>query len=120
MHKMGLEGTRAPITPQCCADDCSNGGVSGHATAATLPSDAASAVFLIQKMDCPTEERLIRDRLEGMAGVETLSFNLLQRELTIAHRLPSIAPLVSVLTALDMEPAVKSDSLGSVSGPTDR
>jgi len=30
----------------------------------------ANVVFLIQEMDCPTEERLIRGRLEGMAGVE--------------------------------------------------
>jgi len=68
-------------------------------------------------MDCPTEERLIRDRLEGMAGVEALSFNLIQRELTVAHRLSSIAPLVGALTALDMDPAVKSDSLhGAAAG----
>ncbi|HEX8009879.1 MAG TPA: heavy metal translocating P-type ATPase [Casimicrobiaceae bacterium] len=62
-------------------------------------------------MDCPTEEELIRDRLKGMAGVEALSFNLMQRELTVAHRLGSIAPLVSALKALDMEPKVKADSL---------
>jgi Zn2+/Cd2+-exporting ATPase len=73
----------------------------------------ANVVFLIQKMDCPTEERLIRGRLEGMAGVAALSFNLIQRELTVAHRLPSVAPLVSALKALDMAPAVKSDSLAT-------
>ena len=66
-------------------------------------------------MDCPTEERLIRDKLEGMAGVEALSFNLIQRELTVAHRLPSIAPLVAVLKSLDMDPAVRSDSQSSPS-----
>ena len=76
-----------------------------------MPVSCASAVFLIQKMDCPTEERLIRGRLEGMPGVESLSFNLIQRELTVAHRLPSVAPLVAALMALDMEPAVKADSL---------
>jgi Cd2+/Zn2+-exporting ATPase len=48
-----------------------------------------------------------------MAGVERLSFNLIQRELTVAHRLVSIAPLVSILKSLDTEPAVKADSLGS-------
>ena len=37
---------------------------------------AATAVFLIQKMNCPTEENLIRDRLEGVAGIEDLRFNL--------------------------------------------
>jgi len=76
-----------------------------------MSSGAAKAVFLIQKMDCPTEERLIRGRLEGMAGVEALSFNLIQRELAVTHRLSSVGPLIAVLKALDMEPAVKSDSL---------
>lgn len=78
---------------------------------AELPAGAAQAIFLIQKMDCPTEERLIRGRLEGMEGVEGLAFNLIQRELTVAHRLPSIAPLVTILKSLDMDPAVKTDSL---------
>jgi Cd2+/Zn2+-exporting ATPase len=30
---------------------------------AELPAGVGRAVFLIQKMDCPTEERLIRSRL---------------------------------------------------------
>ena len=76
-----------------------------------MSSGVARAVFLIQKMDCPTEERLIRGRLEGMAGVEALSFNLIHRELAVTHRLSSVGPLVAALKALDMEPAIKSDSL---------
>ncbi len=73
----------------------------------------ARAVFLIQKMDCPTEEKLIRDRLEGMPGIDALQFNLIQRELTVQHRLPSIDAIMATLKALDMEPAVKSDSLAA-------
>lgn len=89
---------------------------SANAVARRTNSDgAASATFLIQKMDCPTEERLIRDRLESMVGIEALSFNLIQRELTVAHRLSSVAPLITILRSLDMEPAVKSDSLSSAS-----
>ncbi|MBZ0092936.1 MAG: heavy metal translocating P-type ATPase [Sulfuricellaceae bacterium] len=74
---------------------------------------AARAVFLIQKMDCPTEEKLIRDRLEGMPGIDGLQFNLIQRELTVLHRLPSIDGIMATLKALDMGPAVKSDSLAA-------
>lgn len=48
-------------------------------TPLTISEGAASAIFLIQKMDCPTEERLIRDKLEGIAGNEALSFNLYAR-----------------------------------------
>ena len=71
----------------------------------------ARAVFLIQNMDCPTEEKLIRDQLNDMPGIDDLQFNLMQRELTVQHRLPSIAPIVEVLKALNMGPTVKSDSL---------
>jgi Zn2+/Cd2+-exporting ATPase len=88
---------------------------------ATRPHDAtlASAVFLIQKMDCPTEEKLIRDRLEGAAGIDNLRFNLVQRELTVQHRLPSIDSIMATLKALDLEPAVKSDSLRAAESSDD-
>lgn len=39
---------------------------------AELTAASAQAIFLIQRMACPTEERLIRGRLEGMEGVEGL------------------------------------------------
>lgn len=42
-------------------------------------------VYLIQNMDCPTEEALIRSKLSGVAGVAELSFNLMQRRLTVTH-----------------------------------
>ena len=54
--------------------------------------------ILIEKMDCPTEEALIRKRLGPADGVAGMSFNLMQRRLTVDHapgRLPD------VLRALD-------------------
>ena len=44
-----------------------------------------STVLAIAKMDCPTEEGLIRGKLAGMAGVMALDFNLVQRTLTVSH-----------------------------------
>ncbi|AIY42838.1 Lead, cadmium, zinc and mercury transporting ATPase [Collimonas arenae] len=81
-----------------------------------LAAGAAEAVFLIQKMDCPTEEKLIRDRFKSMAGIEAMQFNLIQRELTVQHRLPSVDSIVATLKALDMEPALKSDTLTGATG----
>ncbi|WP_034297143.1 heavy metal translocating P-type ATPase [Herbaspirillum sp. RV1423] len=78
--------------------------------------DAEEAVFFIQKMDCPTEEKLIRERLSHMDGVAAMQFNLIQRELTVQHRLASVAPIVATLTALDMLPKVKSDTLDASIG----
>jgi Cd2+/Zn2+-exporting ATPase len=49
-----------------------------------VPSTGApQARFRIDQMDCPTEERLIRDQLERRPGVDALYFNLLKRELTV-------------------------------------
>ncbi|WP_050476908.1 heavy metal translocating P-type ATPase [Herbaspirillum rhizosphaerae] len=78
--------------------------------------DAEEAVFFIQKMDCPTEEKLIRERLSHMDGIAAMQFNLIQRELTVQHRLPSVEPIVTTLAALDMLPKVKSDTLDATAG----
>ena len=73
------------------------------------PSDALvqEIVYLIQKMDCPTEEQLIRNKLETMAGIESLRFDLMQRELTVRHTLKDVTPIETALDALGMEPQRK-------------
>jgi Cd2+/Zn2+-exporting ATPase len=55
-------------------------------------------------MDCPVEERLIRNRLEPMPGIVRLDFNLLDRELTVYHCLTDPRAIVSALQKLDMAP----------------
>jgi Co/Zn/Cd efflux system component len=42
-------------------------------------------VFHVSKMDCPSEERLIRMKLEEVEGVENLEFNIPDRKLTVYH-----------------------------------
>lgn len=42
-------------------------------------------VFRIAQMDCPSEEQLVRMKLEGMPGVEQLGFDLSERMLTVFH-----------------------------------
>ncbi|VVE44479.1 heavy metal translocating P-type ATPase [Pandoraea communis] len=62
----------------CCAGDAN------LALVEPVPSTGApQARFRIDQMDCPTEERLIRDQLEHRPGVDALYFNLLKRELTV-------------------------------------
>lgn len=60
--------------------------------------------YIIQKMDCPTEERLIRNRLERLNGLDEIRFNLLQRKLTVIHNLDNDDQIFSALQELDMEP----------------
>jgi Zn2+/Cd2+-exporting ATPase len=64
-----------------------------------------TAIFRIDKMDCPTEEALIRKRLEGMSGVSGLEFNLMQRKLTVQHSLPSTEPILTALRSIGLPPA---------------
>jgi Cd2+/Zn2+-exporting ATPase len=71
---------------------------------------AKESVFIIEKMDCPTEETLIRNKLGKMNGIEELRFNLMQRELTVRHTLESDAPINAALTAIGLGPDVKEDS----------
>jgi len=82
-------------------------------------ANAEEAVFFIQKMDCPTEEKLIRERLTSMDGITAMQFNLIQRELTVQHSLSSVEPIVKMLAALDMLPKIKSDTLDADAGGDD-
>lgn len=99
---------------QCC--DHEKTVPSGQACAPAALLDHASgaiAVLLIHKMDCPTEEKLIRDRFAGMPGIDGMQFNLMQRELTVRHHLASTDPIVAALQELDLEPVLKADSLAA-------
>jgi Co/Zn/Cd efflux system component len=41
--------------------------------------------FVITKMDCPSEENLIRMKLDGITGIERLEFDIPHRKLTVFH-----------------------------------
>nr|MBA3726357.1 cation transporter [Armatimonadota bacterium] len=43
--------------------------------------------YTIQKMDCPTEEQIIRKRLRSMKGILGLEFDLMNRRLKVSHTL---------------------------------
>ncbi len=100
---------RAPS--KCCSHSscCGSAPAHSHDTARgtqenPLPEGAQSIRYRIDKMDCPTEESLIRKRLEAMPGIARLDFNLLERELTVHHRLDGIDAITAALDSLDMEP----------------
>lgn len=62
------------------------------------------AVYRIVNMDCPMEEALIRKKLASVKGIDNLTFNLLQRVLTVEHA-PGIRPEIeAALKAIDMNP----------------
>jgi Cd2+/Zn2+-exporting ATPase len=59
--------------------------------------------YAIANMDCPNEERLIRNKLSGMAGIVQLDFNLMQRVLTVHHRSADAGEMMQALTAIGMQ-----------------
>ena len=48
----------------------------------------ATHSYTIAAMDCPSEEAVIRRRVGALPGVTSLSFDLLNQRLTVAHTLP--------------------------------
>ncbi len=60
------------------------------------------STYIISKMDCPSEERLIRMKLEGISAIKNLEFNITERKLIIVHTENS-----------DIEDKLKSLNLGS-------
>ncbi|CAH0266070.1 putative cadmium-transporting ATPase [Pseudomonas sp. Bi70] len=58
-------------------------------------------------MDCPTEERLITDKLARQPGIEALQFNLMQRVLTIRHRPETLEPALQAIRELGFTPQLE-------------
>lgn len=74
---------------------------------AGAPSDGVIE-YLIAKMDCPTEESLLRKALEALPGVQALEFNLISRTLTVRHKLVDPAPITKAISQLGISPVVRS------------
>lgn len=81
-----------------------------RASAGARTDDAAIRrdVFRIDNMDCPTEEALIRTKLSGVAGIAALEFNLMQRKLTVDHKLQDSAPVLASLREIGMNAIAES------------
>ena len=72
-------------------------------------------LLAVPRMDCPSEERLIRMALDGLPGIVDLRFDLGQRRLTVLHT-GDPAPLVATLEPLGLGARLESSE---VAGPGD-
>ncbi|MGG2398096.1 heavy metal translocating P-type ATPase [Pseudomonas sp. SH1-B] len=89
------------VTPSSLADEPLTGAVNTR--------------IRIEQMDCPTEERLIRDALGRLPGVAGLQFNLLQRVLTVSHDDGALAQVLPAIQALGFTPQL--DDAGAAVQP---
>lgn len=59
------------------------------------------STFAVAKMDCPSEEQLVRMKLEGRDDVKSLTFDLTQRRLEVVHT-GDHRDITRVLESLDL------------------
>ncbi|WP_084085501.1 heavy metal translocating P-type ATPase [Cupriavidus sp. USMAA2-4] len=90
-HAHGGDCCAAPVAPR---------------VAQAAPPGTRTVRYRIDAMDCPTEEALLRDKLAAMPGVAALDFNLMQRVLTVHHKLASLDSLARAIESLGMKPEV--------------
>src|SRR5699024_8961854 len=64
-------------------------------------SGAWISVYTVPKMDCPSEERMIRLALNGFAEIRTLSFDLSNRRLEVVHD-GEVDPITAELATLGL------------------
>ena len=64
----------------------------------------------IMQMDCPTEEALIRKKLDSMAAVKSMEFNLMQRVLTVVHAQNTLEPILEAVRSLGFQPELPDAS----------
>jgi Cd2+/Zn2+-exporting ATPase len=80
--------------------------------------DSESSLFSITKMDCPTEEGLIRAKLTPLEGIYSLDFNLVQRILRVGHAPGMQQQILDILAPLDLDARVASPSDTENAPPT--
>lgn len=70
-------------------------------------------IFAVPKMDCPSEERMIRMALDGVDGVGELRFDLQARVLTVLHQ-GTPEPILAKLEPLDLGASVAATAVSEV------
>ncbi len=87
-----------------CGGSCGGDARSSSYTDIQASSKASGqwvSVYAVPKMDCPSEERMIRLALNGFEEVRTLSFDLSNRRLKVLHD-GEVEPITSKLKTLGL------------------
>lgn len=67
------------------------------------------STFRVSKMDCPSEEQIIRMQLEGSEGIDQLIFDIPGRKLEVIHSNPAIE-ILTILNKLELDTSlIKSE-----------
>ncbi|WP_372240252.1 cation transporter [Pseudomonas sp. gcc21] len=74
-----------------------------------VSGDASVSVFAVPKMDCPSEERMIRLALNSFHNIRALSFDLSNRRLTVVHD-GEVEPITAKLRTLGLGASLQKTS----------
>jgi Cd2+/Zn2+-exporting ATPase len=92
------------MSNHCCHDhDHAPRSATPDLAGVTATAEPRWSSLRIDAMDCPTEERLIRDALGKVPAIEALEFNLMQRLLRVRHRFDDLEPLQRLIEGLGMQ-----------------
>lgn len=80
----------------------------GNIRKQSVPAGYQLSTWLIEDMDCPVEEKLIRKHLATMDGISAMEFNLIQRTFTAIHRQEIGEQIIQVIASVGMQ-AVSTD-----------
>ncbi|MFC5698256.1 heavy metal translocating P-type ATPase [Pseudomonas sp. GCM10022186] len=98
------------MSDHCCHDhDHAPRSAAPDLTGVAVTAELRWSSLRIDAMDCPTEERLIRDALGKVPAIEALEFNLMQRLLRVRHRFDDLEPLQRLIEGLGMQAVPLAD-----------
>lgn len=111
--------SHAHAASACCGHDHGTPVYAAAADASTLSAGPGQALarLRIGQMDCPTEETLIRKKLDGLDGVHALDFNLMQRVLTVVHAEGALDRIMAAIKSLDMVPEPLAEGAAGTPAP---
>jgi cation transport ATPase len=92
------------IVSKACGGQCSCDATSGADADIPVTSGAPGewiSVYAVSKMDCPSEERMIRLALNGFDEIRALYFDLSNRRLEVVHD-GAAQPITTKLATLDL------------------
>ncbi len=95
-----------------CGGACGGDATSAADTDIQASSEAPGrwvSVYAVPKMDCPSEERMIRLALNGFEEIRALSFDLSNRRLKVVHD-GEVEPVTSKLKTLGLAPRLQASS----------
>ena len=105
----------------CCGHSHAHEPAPAAPVAAGTPDPQhTKSILLIEAMDCPTEERLIRDKLDNHPQVSALHFNLLERQLQVYHAPDQLPEIIAIIKRLGMDAKPLSESTPLAAPNTDK